>query len=86
MPEEENFVENIEDNFEKPHKKAKSFLNKVVIRKLPPNLTEEAFLEIISPLPDHHDLYFCSADWTLGAEATSRAYIEFNNEEDVSLK
>lgn len=29
-------------------------------------------------------MYFCPADWSLGAEATSRAYIEFKKEEDVS--
>lgn len=65
-------------------KRVKSFSNKVVIRKLPPNLTQEAFVEIISPLPDLQDFYFCKADWTLGAEATSRAYLEFKDEKDVS--
>jgi len=85
MPEVENSMENSEDYVEKPHKKTKSFLNKVVIRKLPPNLSEEAFIDIISPLPDHQELYFCAADWTLGAEATTRAYIEFNSEEDIFI-
>lgn len=70
---------------EKVNKRSRSFLNKVVIRKLPPNLNFESFIEIVSPLPDYFDLYFVSADWSLGAEATSRAYIEFKNEEDVSL-
>lgn len=85
MPEvQDNTVDNNDEKPEKPHKKTKSFPNKVVIRKLPPNLNEESFIEIVSPLPDHQDLYFCPADWSLGAEATSRAYIEFKNEEDVS--
>lgn len=75
-----------EETLEKPHKKVKSFQNKVVIRKLPPNLNAEAFSEMVSPLPDYHELYFCPADWTLGSEATSRAYIEFKHEEDVSFK
>jgi hypothetical protein len=64
-------------------KKVKTFLNKVVIRKLPPSLTSEDFLEIISPVPAYYDFYFVRADWSLGAEATSRAYIEFKNQEDV---
>lgn len=76
--------ENREDRPEKLHKKAKGFLNKVVIRRLPPNLNEAMFIEIISPLPDVVDIYFITADFSLGAEATSRAYIEFKNEEDVS--
>lgn len=85
MPEvQERTEDNIDEKSERSQKKVKSFPNKVVIRKLPPNLNEENFIEIVSPLPDHNDLYFCPADWSLGAEATSRAYIEFKNEEDVS--
>lgn len=84
MPEIENSMEMEEDKQEKPLKKAKTFLNKVVIRKLPPTLTAEVFTEMISPLPEIIDMYFVKADYTLGAEATSRAYIEFKNEEDVS--
>jgi regulator of nonsense transcripts 3 len=85
MPEvDEKPKEKGEDRPVKSHKRTKSFLSKVVIRKLPPNLNAESFLEMISPLPDHQDIYFCAADWTLGAEATSRAYIEFKHEEDVS--
>lgn len=75
-----------QDKLEKPQKKIKTFLNKVIIRKLPPNLNAESFLEIVSPLPDYIDFYFVGADFTLGAEATSRAYIEFKNEEDVSMQ
>ena len=67
----------------KEPKKIKTFLNKIVIRKLPPNLSSEHFLENISPIPDYSDFYFVKADWTLGAESTSRAYIEFKNQEDV---
>lgn len=70
---------------EKAHKKLKGFPNKVVIRKLPPNLNADGFIEIISPLPDYSELFFIPADWSLGSEATSRAYIEFKHEEDVSL-
>lgn len=67
----------------KEPKKAKTFLNKIVIRKLPPNLTSEQFLELISPIPEYTDFYFVKTDWTLGAESTSRAYIEFKDQEDV---
>lgn len=83
MTENQVKMKDDEEKLDKPHKKAKNFLNKVIIRKLPPNLTSESFLEIVSPI-DYSDYYFCPADWTLGSEATSRAYIEFKNEEDVS--
>lgn len=84
MPEVQGKVrESVEDKLEKPHKKSRSFLNKVVIRKLPPNLNAEDFVAAIAPLPDDIDFYFVPADWTLGAEATSLAYIEFKHEEDV---
>lgn len=83
MP-EEKVKETAEGKPEKSQKKTKSFLNKVIIRKLPPNLDFETFKNIISPLPDYNDLYFCPADWTLGGEATTRAYIEFRKEEDAS--
>lgn len=49
-------------------KRVKSFSNKIVIRKLPPNLTEAAFIEIISPLPDLHDFYFVKGRYA-GASA-----------------
>lgn len=34
----------------------------VVIRRLPPTMTEEQFVEQISPLPDHDYMYFVKAD------------------------
>lgn len=85
MPEvEEIKTDEHSERHEKTSKKSKNFLNKIVIRKLPPNLSEEQFLEQIAPLPDISDFYFCKPDWTLGGAATSRAYLEFVNEDDVS--
>lgn len=46
-------------------------------------MTEEEFIKSIEPIPDHDYLYFVPVDWTLGTEATSRAYIHFVNPEDV---
>jgi regulator of nonsense transcripts 3 len=85
MPEIEKIREDEEDKPSQLQKKTRNFLNKVVIRKLPPTLNAESFVEFISPLPDFCEFYFVPADWSLGAEATSRAYIEFKNEEDVSF-
>ncbi len=39
-----------------------SLPKKIVIRRLPPTLTKEQFLDIVSPLPEYDYLYFCNAD------------------------
>lgn len=88
MPElEEKQVDSRPEPAAKPtknSKKSKIFQNKIIIRKLPPNLDEDDFKEQIQPLPELSDFYYCKPDWTLGGEATARAYLEFKNEDDVS--
>ncbi len=39
-----------------------NFNRKIVIRRLPPTLTKEKFLNIISPVPEHDYFYYCDAD------------------------
>jgi len=57
---------------------------KIVLRRLPPTLTPEQFLEIVSPLPDHDYFRFCKADLSLGQPyAYSRAYIDISNRQDL---
>lgn len=58
-------------------------VKKIVIRRLPPTLTKEQFLDIVSPLPEYDFFYFCNADPALGQYAFSRAYICFKNHQDV---
>ncbi|XP_023296649.2 regulator of nonsense transcripts 3B [Lucilia cuprina] len=58
---------------------------KIVIRHLPPTMTEEEFLKQIDPLPAHDFYYYAEADWSLGFDATCRAYITFKNYDDVFL-
>ncbi|XP_058830902.1 regulator of nonsense transcripts 3A [Topomyia yanbarensis] len=60
-------------------------LTKVVIRRLPPSMDEETFRKQIDPIPDHEDFYFVSGDWSLGKNASSRAYISFSRAEDIFL-
>lgn len=73
----------------KRNKKAKKDaprpLTKVVIRRLPPSMDEETFRKQIEPMPDHDDFYFVSGDWSLGRNASSRAYINFTKAEDIYL-
>lgn len=55
----------------------------VVARRLPPTMTEEEFLEAVSPLAEYDYFSFVPADKSLGAHAFSRAYINFKNTDDV---
>ncbi|CAF0898150.1 unnamed protein product [Rotaria sordida] len=57
---------------------------KIVLRRLPPTLTSELFLEIVSPLPDHDYYRFCKADISFGQQyAFSRAYLDIPNRQDL---
>ncbi|XP_014473298.1 PREDICTED: regulator of nonsense transcripts 3A isoform X2 [Dinoponera quadriceps] len=58
-------------------------MTKVVIRRLPPTMTQEQFLEQISPLPEHDYFYFVKADMSLGQFAFSRAYLNFTDQQDI---
>ena len=57
--------------------------SKVVIRRLPPDFTEEKLLEKISPLPPHNYFYFAPGESSLGPHGCCRAYINFSNESDI---
>lgn len=48
-------------------------------------MTQEQFIEQISPLPDYDYLYFVKADMSLGQYAFSRAYINFLNQQDIFI-
>ncbi|CAI9726839.1 regulator of nonsense transcripts 3B-like isoform X1 [Octopus vulgaris] len=56
---------------------------KVVIRRLPPSLSPEIFLEQILPLPAYDYFYYVKADMSLGVNAFTRAYINFPCAEDI---
>ncbi|XP_015587422.1 regulator of nonsense transcripts 3B [Cephus cinctus] len=60
-------------------------MTKVVIRRLPPSMTQEQFMEQVSPLPEHDYLYFVKADTSLGQYAFSRAYINFLEQQDIFI-
>ncbi|CAG9138658.1 unnamed protein product [Plutella xylostella] len=60
-------------------------LTKIIMRRLPPTMTEESFLEQVSPIPDHDHFYFAKPDPSLANNLFSRAYINFVNEEDIYL-
>ncbi|XP_051882747.1 regulator of nonsense transcripts 3A isoform X3 [Pristis pectinata] len=63
----------------------KEVLTKVVIRRLPPNLTRAQLQEQLHPLPTHDYFEFCAADVSLYPHLFSRAYINFKNPDDIIL-
>lgn len=56
---------------------------KIVVRRLPPLMTKEIFLEQVSPLPPYDYMYFVTGDPSYGIYSFSRAYLNFINQEDV---
>ncbi|TPP57596.1 Regulator of nonsense transcripts 3A [Fasciola gigantica] len=56
---------------------------KVVLRRLPPKLTEEDFLKIVAPFPPHSYFRFCLPDDSLEGLSLPRAYITFNDIESL---
>lgn len=46
-------------------------------------MTEEEFLHQIAPVPRFTALHFSPPDWTLGVMASTRAYITFENPEEI---
>lgn len=48
-------------------------------------MTQDQFLEQVSPLPEHDYLYFVKADVSLGQFAFSRAYINFMEQQDIFM-
>ena len=61
-------------------------LTKIVVRRLPPKLVLEDFLEAVDPIAKHDYFRFVKADNAWGCKASfSRAYINFTNVQDVFL-
>lgn len=48
-------------------------------------MTQEQFLEQISPVPDHDYMYYVKADMSLGPNSFCRAYINFLEQKDIFL-
>lgn len=48
-------------------------------------MSEEDFLEQVSPLPEHDYFYFSKPDPSLTPDLFSRAYINFVNVDDIFL-
>jgi regulator of nonsense transcripts 3 len=70
----------------------KNEVKKLVIRRLPPTLTKDQFIDIVSPLPEYTYLYYCYGNNSAFASSSSfinsqalfsRAYIVFKNQEDI---
>ncbi|XP_047456213.1 regulator of nonsense transcripts 3A isoform X1 [Mugil cephalus] len=72
----------------KQKEEKKEVFSKVVIRRLPPNLSKDQLEEQLSPLPSFDYFEFFPADQrcrSLYPHLFSRAYINFKNPEDILL-
>ncbi|KAM6986748.1 regulator of nonsense transcripts 3A isoform 3-T3 [Aplochiton taeniatus] len=69
----------------KQKEEKKEVFTKVVIRRLPPNLSKDQLEEQLSPLPSYDYFEFFPADQSLYPHLFSRAYINFKNTEDILL-
>jgi len=74
---------NVSKENKDPSKPKEKPLSKVVIRRLPPTMTEDMFLEQISPIPKNDMFYFVKGEHEVGVPTFSRAYINFTNQEDI---
>lgn len=70
---------------EKLNKEKKEAMTKIVIRRLPPSLTKEDLVEQLQPLPELDYLEFFSSDTSLFPHLFARAYLSFENQDDVVL-
>ncbi|KAM9709679.1 regulator of nonsense transcripts 3A isoform 2-T2 [Menidia menidia] len=70
---------------QKPKEEKKEVFTKVVIRRLPPNLSKDQLEEQLSPLPSYDYFEFFQADQSLYPHLFSRAYINFKNTDDILL-
>lgn len=75
-------VQNEKTNLHKTDRKEKP-MTKVVVRRLPPGITQEEFLTQISPYPKYNYIYTVKGDASLGENSYSRAYINFVNADDI---
>ncbi|ELT94809.1 hypothetical protein CAPTEDRAFT_137621, partial [Capitella teleta] len=57
----------------------------IVVRRLPPSLTAEEFIDLTSPIPDHDFFYFTQDNSKMGEQAFTRAYINFVSYEDILI-
>ncbi|XP_039480679.1 regulator of nonsense transcripts 3B [Drosophila santomea] len=78
---EEKPKEKQRGNRRKDKKDKTSQIVKIVMRHLPPTMTEADFLDQVGPLPENDSYYYCKADWSLGHEATCRAYIDMSSKD-----
>ncbi|XP_035628972.1 regulator of nonsense transcripts 3A-like isoform X1 [Oncorhynchus keta] len=69
----------------KQKEEKKEVFTKVVIRRLPPNLSKDQLEEQLSPLPSYDYFEFFPADQSLYPHLFSRVYINFRNPEDILL-
>lgn len=67
------------------HEKREKPPTKVIVRRLPPSMTQDEFISQVSPIPDYDYIYAVKGDMSLGENAFSRVYINFIKSDDIYL-
>ncbi|XP_044741170.1 regulator of nonsense transcripts 3A [Chrysoperla carnea] len=73
------------DADQKIFKKEAAPPQKIVIRRLPPTMSADAFLKQVAPLPEYNNFYFVKADKSYSPNNFARAYINFVHTEDIFI-
>lgn len=60
-------------------------LFQVVVRRLPPTMSLETFLDQVAPLPPVDYMYFVKADASLAPNSFGRAYLHFVHVTDLLI-
>lgn len=78
---------NANDGNERPRtsEKVEKPPTKVVVRRLPPTMTLETFLDQVAPLPPVDYMYFVKADSSLAPNSFARAYLHFVHIADLLI-
>lgn len=79
----DNQEKSVSDTPTRTQDKKEKPLTKVIVRRLPPTIDQETFLNQVSPIPDYDHIYTVTGDSSLGEHAFARVYINFVNPEDV---
>lgn len=69
-------------NVHKQDRKEKP-MTKIIVRRLPPGITQDDFITQVSPIPEYNYMYTTKGDMSLGENAFSRVYINFTHADDI---
>lgn len=70
-------------NDDNKHEKKDRIPSKIVVRRLPPTITVDSFMESVSPIEAFNYIYIVNGDYSFGEHSFSRVYINFVNSDEI---